>query len=76
MAEIMETNMPHIMFLKQFPKSRRHIIRLNQIADYIDADITQVFFVVSAAAELAVFGLLFSCLPQTLLSQRHQSLSP
>ena len=50
MAEIMETNMPHIMFLKQFPKSRRHIIRLNQIADYIDADITQVFFVVSAAA--------------------------
>ena len=45
MAEIMETNMPHIMFLKQFPKSRRHIIRLNQIADYIDADITQVFWV-------------------------------
>ena len=62
MAEIMETNMPHIMFLKQFPKSRRHIIRLNQIADYIDADITQVFFVVSAAAELAVFFLLFSFL--------------
>ncbi len=43
MAKIVKTNMPHIMFLKQFPKSRRHIIRLNQIADYIDADITQVF---------------------------------
>ena len=60
MAEIMETNMPHIMFLKQFPKSRRHIIRLNQSADYIDADITQVFFVVSAAAELAALSGLVS----------------
>ena len=67
MAEIMETNMPHIMFLKQFPKSRSLIFRLNQIAFFIDADISLVLFVVSAAAELAVFFLLFSCLQQPLL---------
>ena len=67
MAEIMETEYASYYVSQAISKSRRHIIRLNQIADYIDADITQVFFVVSAAAELAVFFLLFSCLQQPLL---------
>ena len=59
MAKIMETNVPQIVLGKQLPKGRGYIVGFNEIADHIDTDISQIFFVVGSPAQLAIFLLLF-----------------
>ena len=49
---------------QQLPKGRGHIVGFNEIANHIGTDISQIFFVVGAPAQLAIFFLLFLGLQQ------------
>ena len=76
MAKIVEANVPQVILSEQFPKGRGHIVGFNEIADHIDTDISQIFFVVGTPAQLAIFFLLLLSLQQPLFQKRNQWISP
>lgn len=60
MPEIMKTNGSKAVCLEQLRKAFGDIVRLNEIANLIDAHIVKVFLVVAASAETAVLLLFLS----------------
>ena len=65
-----------LFLASNFPKGRGHIVGFNEIANHIDTDISQIFFVVGAPAQLAIFFLLFLGLQQPFFQKRNQWISP
>ena len=59
MAKVVEPDLTHPVGFEQLREAFRYIVRLDQIADLIDTHIVQIFAVVAATAETAVFLLLF-----------------
>ena len=58
MPEIVETNMPQAVFIKQLRKCGGEIVRRNQRPHLIHADVVQIPFVITLAAYTPVFALL------------------
>ena len=59
MAKVVEPDLTHPAGFEQLREALRYIVRLDQIADFIDAYIIQILAVVAATAETVVFLLLF-----------------
>ena len=59
MAKVVEPDLTHPAGFEQLRETLRYIVRLDQIADFIDAYIIQILAVVAATAETVVFLLLF-----------------
>lgn len=72
MAKIVDTNVPQIVLGERLPKGRGHIVGFNEIADHIDTNISQIFFVVGTPAQPVIFFLLFLGLQQPFFQKRKQ----
>lgn len=59
MTKVVKSDLTHPAGFEQLRETLRYIVRLDQIADFIDAYIIQILAVVAATAEAAVFLLLF-----------------
>ncbi|HJG87138.1 hypothetical protein [Pseudoflavonifractor capillosus] len=72
MAKIVDTNVPQIVLDERLPKGRGHIVGFNEIADRIDTNISQIFFVVGTPAQPVIFFLLFLGLQQPFFQKGKQ----
>ena len=72
MAKIVDTNVPQIDLDERLPKGRGNIVGFNEIADRIDTNISQIFFVVGTPAQPCIFILLFLGLQQPFVQKRRQ----
>ena len=59
MTKVVKSDLTHPAGFEQLRETLRYIVRLDQVADFIDAYIIQILAVVAATAETAVFLLLF-----------------
>lgn len=57
-SEIMETNPPHPMLLKEFRKSRCQVLRLDQFPKFVYEDVVHVVLAVTAPAQYLIRSLL------------------
>ena len=53
--EVMEADRPETVFPQKVPEAVRNVIRLDQPADFIDADILKIVLVVGASAKFLFF---------------------
>ena len=72
MPEIMKTNRSKAVCLEQLRKAFGDIVRLDKIANLIDAHIVKIFLVVAASAETAVLLLFLSQSQKLFLDKRNE----
>lgn len=72
MTQIVEANMPQIVFGKQLWKSRSEIVGRDQCPHFVHTNIFQIPFVIALPTYSSVFRLLVFQLQQLVLENRHK----